>query len=378
MSGNLTAGLIAGVFYLISPCATDSLYWLAAGATGFLSGFFILLTANIYIQARRSTGRRLCIFAWFTAVLAMGSKESALSLPLLLTLLEFSESESRKGWFRRLLPFYLIAFLFVLNVALIQLSYPNDGNFSRYGLSWMIPRNLLHYFIYPLAGAMPPNIGEYTLIKLIVYPVMWILPLFLGSERAKKLTLLGFGWIGISSLPFLSWIMDFEGFLPRVCDIPSRYFNIPSMGASMVVCGFCLMLHDRFRKTISIITAVLILVFMVFTSVQWTHKKVQPIVHSAETEACLVDIALSSWNGANCLYIGAFGLSEFRIDCYNKMYFHGSLIQVDPFPLDAPAGARMLCGPAATPRLYIFDGNRWSVERSFDSCARTTEIIEDR
>ncbi len=366
LSGSVPAGVLAGAFYLMSPCATDSLYWVAAGATGFTSGFFILLTANLYLGAMNTNDFRHWIPVWIAAVIAMGLKESALSLPLLLLLLEFSGGRPGKGWARRVLPFFVLAALMALNVILVQLSFPRGANFAKYGPGWTVLRNLMHFFIYPLVGAMPPSVGEYTLVKLILYPVLWILPVFIGTKRAKRFVFLGLAWIFLSSLPFLQWKMGFKELLPRVCDISSRYFNIPSMGVSLVVAGLCMMIRDRFGSIASRAFAVFLLVAVALTGVRWTHEEVQTMADHGATERHLLDAALSSWNGADTLYIGFFGLREMRILFYNRMYFNDLLVQVSEFPDDVSPGARMLCGPSTYPRLFRFTGREWTEERSLD------------
>ena len=373
LSGNLPTGILAGVFYLVCPCATDNLYWMAAGSTGFLSGFFMLLTALIYLKARESTGCRLWILAGLTAIIATGAKESALSLPLLLTLLEFADGKKRCGLWKRLLPFYLITLLFAVNVIAVQLSYSNEANFSRYGLTWMVPRNLLHFVLFPLVGVMPPNTGEYTLFKMIFYPILWSLPFFLGSSESKRLVRLGFAWIVLSSLPFLGWYMNLEGFFPRICDISSRYFNIPSMGVAMVAAGFVMMLYEKTRREITAVAAVLAITVMAVTGVKWIHGNVQNTVSIAETSRNISDLILLCWNGSDTLYVGSFGFRDVRIDSYNRMYFDGKLVQCDTFPVNVQTGARILMGPKTSPRLFEYNGSDWRVIRSFLSCERTTD-----
>jgi len=377
LSGNLLTGMLAGVFYLVCPCATDNLYWMAAGSTGFLAGFFMLLTALIYLKARDTTGCKLWILACLTAILATGAKESALSLPLLLTLLEFADGKKRSGWWKRLLPFYVITLLFAVNVIAVQLSFTNEANFSRYGLNWMIPRNLLHFVLFPLVGIMPPNTGEYNLFKMIFYPILWSLPFFLGSAESKRLVRFGLAWIVLSSLPFLAWYMNLEGFFPRICDIASRYFNIPSMGAAMIAGGFIMMLHERTGRKITIGAIVLTITVMAVTGVKWTHEKVQEVISIAETSRNITDLALFSWNGSDTLYVGSFGFRDVRIESYNRMYFEGKLVQCDTYPENVQAGTRILMGPKTSPRLYEYDGNGWRILQSFLSCERTVETDQD-
>ena len=65
---------------------------------------------------------------------------------------------------------------------------------------------------------------------------------------------------------------------------------------------------------------------------------------------------------------------RFRIDCYNRMYFHGKLIQIQDFPVGVPAGTMMLRGPKTQPTLFVFNGHTWFEERTFESCVRAEEF----
>ena len=371
--GSVVIGLLTGAFYLFSPCATDNLFWAAAGATGFLSGFLMLLTVNIYISSDYKSGYRLKLLAWIVALLAMGSKESALVIPLVITLLDFALNRTGTERWKRLLPFYVIASLMALNVVIVQLSYSNSANFTRYGLSWMILRNLLHFILYPLVAVFPPDPGRYTVLKMVIYPILWISPIFLGTKMSRKLLAMGILWIVITSLSFLPWSMAFQGLLPQVCDIPSRYFNLPSIGAGMIAAGFIWMLHRKWGRVVSAAGSCLLLVPLLITGVGLTREKAEPMVDGGYTAECLVDTMLYCWNGHDDFYVGSFGFRPFRIGCYNRMYFDGRLIQMQDFPVGVPAGTMMLRGPKTRPRLFIFNGSSWYEERTFESCVRSDE-----
>lgn len=326
---------------------------------------YVQLLGFISLEKRKT---RYSILAFLAALLAMGAKESAFSLPLLLTIVDVTGNGERKGWLKRLLPFYLLGLVFAVNILLVQLSYQDDANFTRYGLSWMIPRNLLHYFIYPLVGAMPPDVGEYTLLKMLLYPVIWIMPALIGSSRSRKLLLQGFLWTGAASLPFLPWVMNFQGFVPRVCDIPSRYFNIPSMGAAMIAAGLVLMLRDKFRKPAASLAMAVLLILTGFAGITRTRESVRAMRFNSDTASCLAQLLRSSWDGTGTLYVCYFGFYETRIESYNRMYFDGHLVQVDSFPGNAAEGATLVCGPKTDPSLWTFHNGEWRFSRSFPSC----------
>jgi len=122
LTGNEYASIAVALLYLISPCATSNLFWVAAGATGYVSATLMLAALSLYLRSDFDVNPKVRIVAWAVALLAMGAKESALSLPLLMLMMDLTLARRRQGWFRRVLPFFIIAGLLALNVITVQLS----------------------------------------------------------------------------------------------------------------------------------------------------------------------------------------------------------------------------------------------------------------
>lgn len=380
--GSIFAGLFIGLFFLLSPCATDNIYWFAAGATGYLSSFLILFALTLYHAARTGVKKKNKVLAmtgaYIAAILAIGAKEAAVSLPLLLTLIELTGDLPRKNRYKSLMPFYGLAAAYGLYVILVQLSFPEDGNFSKYRVSWIMLQNLLHYITYPLVGMLPPNAGEYNVLKLIVYPILWTSPLIFGSKKTKSIVLFGLVWIILSSLPYLPWTVGLTGFFPKVCEIQSRYFDLPSAGATIVMFGFFRMLKKLMRKEIVFSLAVIFAVAISFSGIELIKEKAEPMLMRAESRFRLMTILRTSWNGINPFYVGYFGFQQTTIDAYNLLYFNGNLIMLDGIPQGVPAGTRMMTGPIYTPVLTEFDGYNWFVKHRFESCVAPALTQERR
>lgn len=380
--GSISAGLLIGFFFLLSPCATDNVYWFAAGATGYLSSFLILFALTLYHKARSGTKNKNKFLAmagaYVAAILAMGAKEAAVSLPLLLTLIELNGDLPVKDRLKNLLPFYGLAAAYGLYVILVQISFPEDGNFNKYGLDWIILRNLLHSFTYPLVGVLPPMAGEYNVLKLIVYPILWISPLIFGSKKTRSIVLFGLVWILLSSLPYLPWKVGLTGFFPKVCDIQSRYFDLPSAGAAIVMFGFFRMLLKMIRKEIVFTLAVIFAVTISLSGVELIKEKAEPMLIRSETRLRLLNVLRTSWNGTNLFYVGYFGFQQSTIDAYNRLYFNGNLIMLDGIPQGVPEGTRMLTGPVSTPVLLEFNGHNWLVKHRYESCIAPALSQESR
>jgi len=232
----------------------------------------------------------------------------------------------------------------------------------------MILRNLMHYIIYPLIGALPPSVGEYTLLKMIIYPLLWAAPFVFGSRKVKRFAFFGLIWIVMTSLPYLPWIMGVQGFFPRICDIPSRYFNLPSMGAAMVMVSFIWMLWKKWGRRTAIPALILLTVTLTMFSVEWVRRETRRFVRNGIVTELLLNVMKDSYSPGRILYVGSFGFRPSRIASYNIMYFDGNLVQCQPFPQNVPEGTRLLCGPNTSPVLFYLENGNWTLQRRYDDC----------
>lgn len=361
----------AGLFFLICPCTSDSFYWYAAGATTFLSTALLLGSLNLFLEAKKPDStyhRRTLAFSVFLGVLAFGAKEAAIILPLLVILMACTRGTSTGKALKQTAPFLLLSILFGIYVISVQLSSPRDGNLSKYAMSWLCARNLVHFAAYPLAGSLPFRNGVYTLLKLILYGILWFLPYFIGSEKTKKAVSTGFLLILISSLPYLPWQMGFTEFFPEVCDVPTRYFYLPMAGAAIIVSGFLQMLREKAGRKTACAVAGAFLLTTVVTGRSLTGERAAFMLRTAATRSNLQQLLLNNWDRNGALYVGYFGFNPNTIASYNILYFNGNLIMHDGVPQGVPAGTQMFTGPVMSPVLSEFDGTRWSVVERFPSC----------
>ncbi len=370
----------AGLFFLICPCTADSFYWYAAGATTFLSTALLLGSLNLFLEAKRPDStfhRKTLAFSVFLGLLALGAKEAAVILPLLIILMACITGTRAVKALKQAIPFLAISLLFGIYVILVQLDSPMGGNFSKYALSMQCLRNLLHFVTYPLVGSLPFSNGVYTLPKLIIYPSLWILSYLLGSAKTKKAVSAGLFLVIISSLPYLPWKMGFTEFFPEVCDIETRYFYLPMAGAAIVVSGFLQMLREKTGRKTAFTVACAFLLTTAITGRSLTGERAAPMLQTAATRGNLQQLLLNSWDGNGALYVGYFGFHPSTIASYNALYFKGNLIVYDGVPQGIPAGTQMFTGPVMTPVLSEFDGIRWSLVERFPSCVGNIETSRD-
>ena len=358
--GSWRIALMAALLYITGPCLVESMYWLAAGATGFLCSLFFLLSLNLY--ADFSLNRRVGYLAaaLVAAILAMAAKESAASLPLLVAMIELHRRGKLRGALRYLIPFaVLVAAFFALEVS-IQLGYPQAGNFSRYSLGWHVGRNWMQLVLFPLAGPLPPYVGAIPWLKVVLLSLLWFSPLALGPDRARRLTLFGLGWSVLTAIPFLGWET-------AITDAFVRYFNIPFMGSTLILTGFLVALRHRFGRYAGAASAVAVPALFIGFGMHWAYERLDDTLQIAQTELNILEAAREAWNQQNYLYIGFFGLYEERVENYNRVYFDNRLVQVDALPQSPRPGALMLNGPTESPKLLRYNDGGWEVVRRYGS-----------
>ncbi len=97
LTGNRVCAFVAGAFFALHPIHTESVAWIAA-VTDLELTFFYLLTFGIFLAVARPGGRRsepLLAAMGVSFLLALLSKEQAMTLPVLATVYEHFYREDR-------------------------------------------------------------------------------------------------------------------------------------------------------------------------------------------------------------------------------------------------------------------------------------------
>jgi tetratricopeptide (TPR) repeat protein len=102
---------IAALLFAIHPIMVESVTWISGGVSPQYT-LFILLTLYCYIAAAKQNEKSLYILSLFFGLLSLVSADKAIILPLILALYEISFGNILRFW-KRLLPFFLVAFGFI-------------------------------------------------------------------------------------------------------------------------------------------------------------------------------------------------------------------------------------------------------------------------
>ena len=263
LTASESISFLTALFFAVHPIHTESVTWIK-NRQDLLACLFFLSALLFFIKSRLSrkvgSGIILYFLALFSFLLALYSKEMAISLPLILgayTLLFYSPSEYKAG-FVKILPFLALAGFYLL--------------FKKYILGALISAEHAYKIdIYPHILVVIKTIGYYlylliapfnlcadhafTIPKSFFTPAVFlpalllcVLPLILarGYFRLKspgfkrdtahlKLFLLGILWIFLTLLPVSNII-----FLARR-PIAEQRLYIPSL-------GFCILLALMVRR----------------------------------------------------------------------------------------------------------------------------------
>ncbi len=245
--------LWGSLFFAAHPMHTESVTWVA-GITDVGCGLFYFLSLGAYLRCRRK-GRRQALWLGISLgsfLLALYYKETALTLPLAVILLDYccESGDIRRIWresLKRVIPFFVVlAVYMVLRInalgqfsqpALILAIGPIDRMLTmlyllgRYLQDLLIPfkQNAFHVFL-PFTRLSP---REWAVPFLLLASAAWLVWSYFRHDR-KLLFWASFTILGIAPALYLSGIVG-----PKL--YAERYLYIPSS-------GFCLLAAALFER----------------------------------------------------------------------------------------------------------------------------------
>ena len=232
---------IGGVLFGIHPVSVEEIAWLSERKS-VLATLFLLLSLLLYIVYVKSSKKRYKIISLLIYVLALLSKPIAVSLPVILLLLDYL-------WYNRLklatildkIPYFAIAFIFTViayisqkNTATVSTATLNSSIFQAFLLVcynnifylWKIffPTKLSPF--YEDIGAISLSNSTY-LISFIL--TILIIIFFIITWKRTKLLLFGY-------LFYLTSILPTSGVIKVTNAITCyKYAYLPSIGVLFIV-----------------------------------------------------------------------------------------------------------------------------------------------
>jgi hypothetical protein len=204
------AWLVALAFAFM-PFSYEAVAYVAS-LTHPLLVFWTLLTLLLYRQMQATGFARYLVGAHITLILGLFSHENGLFIPLALAGLEWLTWQPPEGWrskqsksvVRRLIPFFIAPFLFIL----LWLTIPKASE-----QSWPSPERIvnnlapfLQTLIYPLLPFFHLNAADR--LALISLSLVTLIAFYLLARlaRVERLWLFSLAWIGFSAAPSILFL----------------------------------------------------------------------------------------------------------------------------------------------------------------------------
>ena len=275
LMGNRWAGFISAVIFAIHPARTPSVVWISE-RKDVLSGFFFLLTYLLYMKYIENKNKFIYIISIFAFILAILSKPSTITLPVILFLQDYffrKDFSLKKNW-ASYIPFFLISMIFAyLQLFVMEGVMPEKGEkylslnaleiivtillmYGKYIIMFIIPWNLKIIYIDAHYIKILP------LTDVIIFPLVILLIIAVTIFLWKKQKFIAFGvlWFIIVLLPAL-----YCYYYP--VSMATRYLYLPSIGLSFIIAYLLYKLYELkiYGKYIS--TGVLIIIIIVFSTI---------------------------------------------------------------------------------------------------------------
>ena len=236
------------LLFLIHPIQTEAVTYISGRASGLMA-FFYLLSFALYLEAasRRHTGfphRRYVAGALLSFVLALGSKETAMTFPLALLLWDIVIRRLDGGALRKMVLSHHLPFWFMLiAVAAWAWWHPRYSTLTQFSLEirplWDNLLSELHATAFSLLLLFCPWKQSFdhdlpTLHSLLQWPLPLDLLLLGGlavvafvSARRVPLLAFGIGWFFVQLIP--------TTLIPRNDLLSERNLYLASIGLFLVV-----------------------------------------------------------------------------------------------------------------------------------------------
>lgn len=257
-------GIFCGLVFLLHPLHTEAIMWVS-GRKDLLSTFFFLLTLIQWVRWRGDGVRRLFILAVAFFALALLSKIMAVTLPVILLLLDWREKRvlSREIFIEKI-PFFALSVLFGI------IGFGGKTGVVASSSTWekilMAGKSSLFYVQKILWPDFFSLLYPYHKNVIITSPdfyvpiIVWtlIVALVLLSLRRTRDIAFGFAFFFVTLAPtFLNFT---KGGDLDVYFASDRYAYVPSIGVFLALIAAVLPLIERWRRA-----ATAMAVFIVIT-----------------------------------------------------------------------------------------------------------------
>lgn len=267
ISGRESAGLLAGMLFVVHPVQVESVAWLSQ-RKNLLAMFFFLTSFLLYLAAEaddRKT-RTYLVLSFMAFAASLLSKSVAIVLPLCLAAYELCIHGRRPlpELVRRLVPFVGAAAIIGLLTLYLQRPEMGGGRTAYYGGSpWATLLTMIPVFVRYLGMIIwPAHLCAFYMPSVKTAPDLEVMGglLVLGAVCASGFTLYRrrnplFFWLCMGVVPLL----PVSQIVPMVTLMNDRYLYFPMIGVAGLAGHAMALVNTRRRLQLRVVSAVIVL-----------------------------------------------------------------------------------------------------------------------
>ncbi len=211
-------GLLAGLSFAVLSCHTEAVVWITARHE-MLATTFALFSMISYIRFRDSGGRIWWVGAFLFYIVSFGFKETALALPLFLTLYDsifvFPLPRNKRLW--RPIASQLLPLLPLITIGIAYLCFRLHvlGGYNVPFNGMALFKNLIYYLLMETV-ALPVTTHSLSRFPLLTLPVIFslaiacVLSVWLAWDRIRRDRVVWFGvlWMVFALTPVIPIVTE--------------------------------------------------------------------------------------------------------------------------------------------------------------------------
>ncbi len=271
ISNNLFVSLITATLFAIHPLNVEPVAWIT-GRKDLLYGLFFMIALIFYCYYLKKKDSRIYYLVFLSYIFALLSKPSAISLPLVLVVIDYLHNgKFKKGTLINKIPFIILAIIFSFVAFYGQSSVKaiHTNSLTAVPYNIMVAANIILFYLYKTF--IPINLSCYypgperaTMwhpIFFMIAPIMvtawFLLAIYLRKYNHK---ILG------GSLFFLCAILPVIQIVSFGQAVADRYTYIPLIGIFYLLSDGILFLYTRTKRLTKILLSAALIFFLGFLS----------------------------------------------------------------------------------------------------------------
>lgn len=267
---NIILALIVALLFGLHPMHVESVAWISE-LKNVQYTFFFLISGIYYLKSIRQSKPSFYIISVLFFVLSLLSKGQAVTLFLVILLIDYLEREKILTKLKDKIPFLILSLLFGIIAVVAQKSENTISNFTDISFFEQIAISCYSFIMYILKTVFPFNLSAFypypTLINgnipveywaaVLVIPLTIYLIIF--SFKKDKIVFFGFMFF-ITNIFLLLQLIPVGN-----CIMADRYNYIPSIGLFIIIAYLFVYYYSKTKRKFLFVS--LLSIYLIFLSV---------------------------------------------------------------------------------------------------------------